>query len=241
MADVTESSITIPSPPEQVMSVIADFEAYPDWNDEVKQVEILSVYEDGEQPAQVRFVLDAGVIKDDYVLEYEWPSTHEVRWHLVSAQLLSAMDGSYVLTPTADGTAVSVPAGRRPADPDDRPDQAQGREDDRGPGPAGPAGPRRRLTAVAVRPVASGPMRVVLFTGKGGVGKTTAAAGTAVLTARSGLKTLVLSTDGAHSLADALDVAAGPEPVEALPGCPCSRSTPSGGSRPRGGTCATTS
>jgi arsenite/tail-anchored protein-transporting ATPase len=61
-------------------------------------------------------------------------------------------------------------------------------------------------------------MRVVLFTGKGGVGKTTAAAGTAVLTARSGLKTLVLSTDGAHSLADALDVEAGHEPVEALPG-----------------------
>jgi arsenite/tail-anchored protein-transporting ATPase len=61
-------------------------------------------------------------------------------------------------------------------------------------------------------------MRVVLFTGKGGVGKTTAAAGTAVRTARAGLKTLVLSTDGAHSLADALDVPAGPDPVEALPG-----------------------
>jgi len=61
-------------------------------------------------------------------------------------------------------------------------------------------------------------MRVVLFTGKGGVGKTTAAAGTAVLTARAGLKTLVLSTDSAHSLADALDVDAGPDPVEVLPG-----------------------
>ena len=58
-------------------------------------------------------------------------------------------------------------------------------------------------------------MRVLLFTGKGGVGKTTAAAGTAVLAARRGLKTLVLSTDAAHSLADALGVAAGPEPVEA--------------------------
>src|SRR5438477_9740377 len=107
MADVTESSIAIPASPKQVMAVIADFEAYPDWNDEVKQVEILSVHEVGEQPAEVRFVLDAGVIKDDYVLEYEWPAANEVRWHLVSAQLLSAMDGSYVLTPTADGTDVS--------------------------------------------------------------------------------------------------------------------------------------
>ena len=48
--------------------------------------------------------------------------------------------------------------------------------------------------------------RVVLFTGKGGVGKTTTAAATAVRAARSGLRTLVMSTDAAHSLGDALDV-----------------------------------
>lgn len=47
-------------------------------------------------------------------------------------------------------------------------------------------------------------MRTLLFTGKGGVGKTTVAAGTASLAAGSGHKTLVLSTDPAHSLADAL-------------------------------------
>ncbi len=61
-------------------------------------------------------------------------------------------------------------------------------------------------------------MRVLLFTGKGGVGKTTAAAGTALLAAQRGLKTLVLSTDPAHSLADALDVTAGHEPEESWPG-----------------------
>ena len=48
--------------------------------------------------------------------------------------------------------------------------------------------------------------RVVLVTGKGGVGKTTTAAATAVRAARSGLRTLVMSTDPAHSLGDALDV-----------------------------------
>ncbi len=57
-------------------------------------------------------------------------------------------------------------------------------------------------------------MRVLLFTGKGGVGKTTAAAGTATLAAARGHKTLVLSTDAAHSLADAFDVPAGGEPTE---------------------------
>ena len=57
-------------------------------------------------------------------------------------------------------------------------------------------------------------MRVLLFTGKGGVGKTTTAAATAVHAARLGTKTLVLSTDPAHSLADALDVPLTAEPVE---------------------------
>ncbi|MEL7168109.1 MAG: ArsA-related P-loop ATPase, partial [Bacteroidota bacterium] len=47
--------------------------------------------------------------------------------------------------------------------------------------------------------------RILLFTGKGGVGKTTTAAATALAAARRGLRTLVLSTDPAHSLADALD------------------------------------
>lgn len=51
--------------------------------------------------------------------------------------------------------------------------------------------------------------RVLLFTGKGGVGKTTSAAGTAALSAASGLRTLVMSTDAAHSLADALGVDVG--------------------------------
>ena len=56
--------------------------------------------------------------------------------------------------------------------------------------------------------------RIVLFTGKGGVGKTTSAAGTATLAARSGHRTLVLSTDAAHSLADAFGTPIGAEPVE---------------------------
>jgi len=61
-------------------------------------------------------------------------------------------------------------------------------------------------------------VRVLLFTGKGGVGKTTAAAATAAQIARRGSKTLVLSCDPAHSLADALAVPLGPEPAEIDPG-----------------------
>ena len=60
-------------------------------------------------------------------------------------------------------------------------------------------------------------MRVLLFTGKGGVGKTTTSASTAALAAARGHKTLVLSTDPAHSLSDAFGVPLGDEPTE-IPG-----------------------
>ncbi|MGK5506994.1 ArsA family ATPase [Brevibacillus formosus] len=56
-------------------------------------------------------------------------------------------------------------------------------------------------------------MRIVIYTGKGGVGKTSVAAATAVKLAKQGKRTLVLSTDAAHSLADSLGTVIGPDPV----------------------------
>ena len=60
-------------------------------------------------------------------------------------------------------------------------------------------------------------MRVILYTGKGGVGKTTVAAATAVRCAQLGQRTLVISTDAAHSLGDSLDVPLGEEPRKVAP------------------------
>jgi arsenite-transporting ATPase len=57
-------------------------------------------------------------------------------------------------------------------------------------------------------------MRIILYLGKGGVGKTTVAAATALRSAQLGYKTLVASTDIAHSLADSLDMALGDKPIE---------------------------
>jgi arsenite-transporting ATPase len=58
-----------------------------------------------------------------------------------------------------------------------------------------------------------GAPRTILYTGKGGVGKTSVAAATARRCAAAGLRTVVLSTDPAHSLSDSLETPLGPEPV----------------------------
>jgi len=60
-------------------------------------------------------------------------------------------------------------------------------------------------------------MRIILFTGKGGVGKTSISAATAILSARLGHRTIVVSTDPAHSLGDSFDQRIGPEPVQLAP------------------------
>ena len=57
-------------------------------------------------------------------------------------------------------------------------------------------------------------MRIILYTGKGGVGKTTVAAATACKIAREGKKVLVMSTDQAHSLSDSMNVRLGKDPVK---------------------------
>jgi carbon monoxide dehydrogenase subunit G len=110
MAERTESSTDIAASPGAVLDVIADFDSYPTWAGEVKKVAVLS--EDGDGWAdQVEFTLDAGAIKDTYVLDYDWDvvddGTGVVSWSLVSAQVLKAMNGSYTLAAAGEGTTVT--------------------------------------------------------------------------------------------------------------------------------------
>jgi ribosome-associated toxin RatA of RatAB toxin-antitoxin module len=104
MADRTRSSIVVAAPAREVMAVIADFAAYPEWTGAVKEATVVTSSAQDGRAQQVRFRLDAGPIKDDYTLAYEWDNDHEVRWTLVDARLLSAMDGSYTLQEQPDGS-----------------------------------------------------------------------------------------------------------------------------------------
>jgi hypothetical protein len=105
MADQASSTITINADPAAVMAVIADFESYPEWSGYIKTAEVVSTESSG-RAKEVHFILDAGVVKDDYVLGYDWDGDREVRWTLVRGKALKGMDGSYALTSTGDATEV---------------------------------------------------------------------------------------------------------------------------------------
>lgn len=104
MAEQTEHSIDIAADPARIMAVIADLEAYPQWTDGLTSVEVLSVYEDDNRPAEARFSLESGPIKDVYDLEYDWDKDSAVSWHLLNGQMLTLMDGTYELVDRGDGT-----------------------------------------------------------------------------------------------------------------------------------------
>ncbi len=106
MAEQTTSTIVVNATPKDIMTVIADFAAYPEWADSMRETEVLSTDEAG-RPKQVRFKVDAGAISDEYTLDYTW-SRNEVTWTLVRAKMVKGMDGAYVLRDLgAEGTEVT--------------------------------------------------------------------------------------------------------------------------------------
>jgi ribosome-associated toxin RatA of RatAB toxin-antitoxin module len=104
MADQTESSIVINASPAAIMDVIADLPAYPEWSDGIKEVTVLALYEDDNRPADARFNLASGAIKDIYELEYDWDGDAKVSWTLTKGDMLTAMDGVYELAANSDGS-----------------------------------------------------------------------------------------------------------------------------------------
>ncbi|MDX6297273.1 MAG: hypothetical protein QOI51_1130 [Nocardioidaceae bacterium] len=106
MADQTTSTIVIAADPASVMAVIADFESYPTWAKGVKSTQVLSEYDDG-RAGEVAFVLDAGAIRDEYTLTYEWDDDAQVTWSLVKAKMLKSMEGAYLLRSEGGATEVT--------------------------------------------------------------------------------------------------------------------------------------
>jgi len=106
MADTSTQSIVIDAPAERVAAVIADFPRYPEWVEAVKAIEVVEEYEDG-YASQVRFVLDAGPLTDEYTLRYEYAEDlSRIEWELVApSKMQKEQHGSYGIADNGDGTA----------------------------------------------------------------------------------------------------------------------------------------
>ena len=104
MSRRTTSTILIEAPLDAVYAVIVDVAGYPEWITQLKSAEILRTDNDG-RPAEVRFVIDAGIFSDELVQAYTW-SPSGADWHLVSGKKVREQTGGYVLTPVDGGTQV---------------------------------------------------------------------------------------------------------------------------------------
>jgi ribosome-associated toxin RatA of RatAB toxin-antitoxin module len=106
MADSSTQSIVIAAPPARVAAVICDFASYPEWTEAVKTAEVVEEYEDG-YASQVRFVLDAGVLADDYTLVYSYAEDlSRVQWQLAApSRMQRRQNGSYDIDDNGDGTS----------------------------------------------------------------------------------------------------------------------------------------
>jgi hypothetical protein len=106
MADQSTQAIDIAADQAAIMTVIADFDNYPNWAGSVKKAEVLEMGEDG-RARRVEFTLSAGPVRDVYELRYEWTGDEMVEWSLVRGQMMKAQQGRYVLEPNDGGTHVT--------------------------------------------------------------------------------------------------------------------------------------
>lgn len=105
MADNARATITINAEPKAVMDVIADFPAYPQWAG-VERTEVLDPGEGG-RARRVRLWVDAKIVKDEYVLDYDWDDDRAVTWNLVEGKQQSYQRGTYALRDLGGRTEVT--------------------------------------------------------------------------------------------------------------------------------------
>lgn len=101
MADVVQDSIVINADPDTIMDVIVDLDAYPQWQSEIKEVEILETDDDG-WATQARFRVDAMVTEVTYVLSYTY-TDDAVRWTMLEGDKIKRNEGSYELAEAGEG------------------------------------------------------------------------------------------------------------------------------------------
>lgn len=103
MTDYATERMIVRASPEQCFEVVVDFERYPEWAADIKQVEITERDSEG-RPAVVAFRAAAFGRSTSYTLFYDYTGApQELTWVQTRGDLTSRLDGAYVFEPTVDG------------------------------------------------------------------------------------------------------------------------------------------
>jgi hypothetical protein len=94
--DTSTRIVDVEAPPADVLAVLRDVEAQPEWIPEILEAELLEVYEDSGLPATARFKASATVGTDEYTLSYEHPD-NGLGWTMVEGRLQTGQEGRYTL------------------------------------------------------------------------------------------------------------------------------------------------
>jgi uncharacterized membrane protein len=108
MSDITSGTISIAAPVTKVQAILFDIAQYPAWSSAIKSVEVLGKDDQG-RVTSAKLSIDAGMMKDRVCLDYDWAGAPKrLTFSLADADLLTAMDGAYVITAEdEDSTTVS--------------------------------------------------------------------------------------------------------------------------------------
>lgn len=102
MAARASQETVIEASPETIMGIITDYEAYPEWVDDMKESEVRETDDEG-RATRVWYHVDARVMDVDYVLAYDYHDEHRLTWTLVEGAQVTQLDGEYALSDEGDG------------------------------------------------------------------------------------------------------------------------------------------
>ena len=104
---MTSSKILIEAGADEVRKVLFDISNYPTWSRSIKATKVESSDNQG-RPVRIQLTIEAGMLRDKPTLEYDWSQAPEkVTFSLVDADLLTQMDGTYIVKSVGDDTEVS--------------------------------------------------------------------------------------------------------------------------------------
>ena len=107
MSDMSRSTIVIEAPMSQVSEVLFDLEKYPDWSDSITKVKVTE-RDEGGRVTGATLTISAGALKDEVSLSYNWDGAPQrLEFELEDANMLTKMDGAYILKDLGDETEVT--------------------------------------------------------------------------------------------------------------------------------------